>query len=230
MSATLDPVTQHHVNQMIDALLGEFGDRFDRAQIEGLMSDSVTQLAGRANVADFLPVLAYRFTRERLGSLSRTGTGLDIVFVSLSGGGRGQLAAALTTLLSGGAVSAHSAGTAEHGVVDPTVAEVIAELGIDTAELFSRPVSGEVLASADVVVTLGLSVGVVHTPEGVRREDWRVGDPVGASIEEARRVRKDIERRVRALLEELEVAVVEIDGQNAAHPVAPTGSSADSAT
>lgn len=231
MNATLDSVTQHHVDEMTEALAREFGDRFDRKQIEGLMSDSVAQLAGRANVADFLPVLAYRFTRERLGSLSRTsGTGVDVVFVSLSGGGRGQIAAALTTLLSGGAVSAHSAGTAEQGVVDPTVGEVVAELGIDTSEFFSRPVSGEVLASADVVVTLGLSVGVVHTPEGVRREDWRVGDPVGASIEEARRVRKDIERRVRALLEELEVTVVEIEGQNTAHQVAPTGRSADTAS
>ena len=75
----------------------------------------------------------------------------------------------------------------------------------DTSESFTRPVSTEVLASADVIVTMGLSVGVVETPDGVRREDWRVGDPVGATIEEARRVRDDIERRVRTLLEELEV-------------------------
>jgi arsenate reductase (thioredoxin) len=203
MDGTVDAVTQHHVDEMVDALVAEFGDRFDREQIEELMRDSVNQLAGRAQVADFLPVLGYRFTRERLGSLSRASETLDIVFVSLSGGGRGQIAAALTTMLSDGTVSAHSAGTAEEGVIDPAVEQAITELGIDTSELFSRPVSGEVLSRADVVVTLGLSVGVVHTPEGVRREDWRVGDPVGASIEEARRVRDDIERRVRTLLTEL---------------------------
>jgi hypothetical protein len=80
---------------------------------------------------------------------------------------------------------------------------VIRELGFDTSDLFTRPVSAEVLTSADVVVAMGLSVGVVETREEVRREDWRVGDPVGATIEEARRVRNDIERRVRTLLDEL---------------------------
>jgi arsenate reductase len=204
----MDSVTRHHVDQMAERLVTEFGDRFERAEIEGLMADSLEQLAGSAQVPDFLPVLAYRFTRERLGSMGRTpGTGWDVVFVSLSGGGRGQVAAALTTLLSGGGVTAHAAGTSRHGVLEPTVEEAIRELGIDTSELFVRPVSSDVLAAADVIVTMGHSVGEVELPEGARREDWRVGDPVGASLDEVRRIRDDIERRVRELLVELQVPV-----------------------
>lgn len=206
METLLDPVTQEHVRKMVDSLVGEFGDRFERAKIEELMSDSVSQLAGRAAVNDFLPVLAYRFTRERLGSLARSrGTGWDVVFVSLSGGGRGQIAAALTRHLSGNLVTVHSAGTSTQGDIDPAVEAVIAELGIDTSESFARPVSSDILGSADMVVTMGHSVGAVELPEGIKRADWRVGDPVGASVEEARRVRDDIERRVRDLLEELKV-------------------------
>jgi arsenate reductase (thioredoxin) len=149
-------------------------------------------------------VLAHRFTRERLLSLTRTRDGtVDIVFVSLSGGGRGQIAAALTRLLGGDNVSVHAAGTSAPAVIDPSVATVIGELGVDISEAFARPVTTEVIASADVVVTMGLSVGVVDTVGDVRREDWRVGDPMGASVAEARRVRDDIERRVRALLEDL---------------------------
>lgn len=53
---------------------------------------------------------------------------------------------------------------------------------------------------------MGHSVGIIDIPEGVRREDWRIGDPIGAPIEEIRRVRSDIEYRVRALLTELGVA------------------------
>ena len=148
--------------------------------------------------------LSYRFARERLAAVARTRGGqLDVVFVSLSGGGRAQLAAALTTRLSGGKVLAHCAGTATNGDVDPAVELVIGELGIDTSELFARPVSNEVIGSADVVITMGLSVGVVDPPADVRREDWRVGDPSGATVDEARRVRDDIERRVRTLLDEL---------------------------
>jgi arsenate reductase (thioredoxin) len=170
------------------------------------MADSLRQLTGSAQVAEFLPVLAYRFTRERLRSLGRTaGTSWDVVFVSLSGGGRGQMAAALTTLLSDGKVTAHAAGTSQHGILDPTVEEVIRELGVDTSEFFARPVSADVLAAADVIVTMGHSVGAVDLPEGPKHQDWRIGDPVGAGLEETRRVRDDIERRVRSLLAELRV-------------------------
>ena len=155
MSEALGEVTRHHVEEMTDALVGEFGDRFDREQIAALMQDSVARLAGQAEVEDFLPVLAHRFTRERLSSLARSGEArLDIVFVSLSGGGRGQIAAALTTLLSNGSVSVHAAGTASGGVIDPSVQAVIDELAIDTSDAFNRPVSTEILSSADVVVTM----------------------------------------------------------------------------
>jgi arsenate reductase (thioredoxin) len=206
METGVDPVTQHHVEEMVDRLVAEFGDRFERDRIAELMEDSVAQLASSAHVPDFLPVLAYRFTRERLGSIGRApGTSSDVVFVSLSGGGRGQMAAALTTLLSEGAVTAHAAGSSRHGVLDPTVETVIRELGVDTSEFFVRPVSSDILAAADVIVTMGHSVGNVELPEGVKHQDWRVGDPVGASIEETRRVRDDIERRVLALLVELRV-------------------------
>jgi protein-tyrosine-phosphatase len=56
---------------------------------------------------------------------------------------------------------------------------------------------------------MGHSVGVVDIPSDVRHEDWRIGDPVGAPIEEIRRVRDDIEYRVRDLLGELGVTPAE---------------------
>jgi arsenate reductase (thioredoxin) len=206
VSSTIDPATQHHIDEMVNTLCEEFGERVERVRIEELMADSIRQLAGEARVEEFLPVLAYRFTRERLTSLGRTpGTGWDVVFVSLSGGGRGQIAAALTSALSEGKVTPHAAGTSRHGVLDRKVEMVIRELGLDTSEVFVRPVSNDILRSADVVVTLGHSVGRVEIPEGVKHQDWRVGDPTGATLEEVRRVRDDLERRVRALLAELEV-------------------------
>ena len=39
--------------------------------------------------------------------------------------------------------------------------------------------------------------------QGVRDEDWRIADPVGAPIEEIGRGRGDIEYRVRGLLTQL---------------------------
>jgi arsenate reductase len=222
----IDLVTQHHVEEMVDRLVAEFGDRFEHGRIEELMADSLAQLAEPAQIPDFLPVLAYRFTRERLGSIARTpGIGSDVVFVSLSGGGRGQMAAALTTLLSDGKVTAHAAGASRHGVLDPTVDRVIAELGVDTSEFYVRPVSSDILAAADVIVTMGHSVGEVKLPEGARYQDWRVGDPIGASLQEVRRVRDDIERRVQALLVELRVLPAAEPGDE--HEATPPRDSAE---
>ncbi len=126
-------------------------------------------------------------------------------YSSASAAGRGQIAAALTTLLSENRVAVHSAGTAVHGQIDPGVQAVIAELGVDRDQAFARPVTDEVLRAADVIVTMGHSVGAIDIPEHVRYDDWRVGDPTGAPVDEIRRVRADIERRVKTLLSDLGV-------------------------
>lgn len=84
------------------------------------------------------------------------------------------------------------------------------ELGVDLSEAFAKPLSREVLAAADVVVTMGRSVGSVDIPASTRHVDWRVGDPTGASLDEARRVRDDIDRRVLDLLENLDAETTPI--------------------
>ena len=97
------------------------------------------------------------------------------------------------------------AATSTSAEIDPRVRAVIAELDLDPDEEFARPVTDEVLRGADVIVTMGHSVGQIEIPPGVRHEDSRIGDPIGASIQEIRRVRDDIEYRVRALLTDLGV-------------------------
>lgn len=213
MKTSPDWATQRHAEQMVDKLCAEFDGAFDRTEIEGVMRDSNARLSDGARVTDFIPLMAYRFTRERLNAINRargmeTSTTRDVVYVSLSGGGRGQIAAALTAQLSGKQVSVHSAGTAAQAEIDPQVRTVIQELGVDPDQAFARPVTGDVLRGADVIVTMGHSVGQIAIPEGVRHEDWRIGDPIGAPIDEIRRVRADIEYRVRALLTQLDVPAV----------------------
>jgi protein-tyrosine-phosphatase len=210
MTVSIDEITQHRIATRVDELCAEFGEHCDRPLIEALMDDSVLRLAATAHLVEYVPIMAFRLTRERLQSLARARAeqphgDWDVVYVSLSGGGRGQLAAALTTLLSDHRVEVHSAGTAVAGQIDPGVRTVITELGCDLQDAFARPVTEEVLRGADVVVTMGHSVGLVDIPEHVRHEDWRVGDPTGAPIDEFRRVGMDIERRVRTLLAELGV-------------------------
>jgi arsenate reductase len=208
VSNELSPVTQQHVDRAVDALVDEFGDVHSRETIEGVMENSVSQLAGSAEVHDFLATLAHRFTRERLKAMARAHGPEralpEVLFVGLGDSGRGQIAAALVTLRSEGRVVAHSAGSTAAVQVDPAVVEVMQELAVDLTEAYAKPLSSEVLQAADVVVTMGRSVGSVEIPEGTRHIDWRVGDPTGASVDEARRVRDDIDRRVQDLLAELD--------------------------
>lgn len=207
-SNELSPVTQQHVDRAVDSLVDEFGDTHSRETIEHVMEDSVAQLAGSAEVDDFLATLAHRFTRERLKAMGRAHGPEralpDVLFIGLGDSGRGQIAAALVTLRSEGRVVAHSAGRSAGVQVDPAVVAVMQELAVDLSEAYAKPLSPEVLEAADVVVTMGRSVGSVEIPEGTRHIDWRVGDPTGASVDEARRVREDIDRRVQELLAELD--------------------------
>jgi arsenate reductase (thioredoxin) len=210
VTAGLDPVTRHHIDKAVDALVEEFAGEVARADVERLMQDSITQLARGTEVEDFVPTLAHRFTRERLkavtgrtvGELSAT----EVLFVGLGDSGRSQMGAALLTLRSEGRVVAHSAGSIAVAAVEPAVVEVMVELGVDLSEAYAKPLSAEIVEAAGVVVTMGRSVGVVSIPEGTRHEDWRVGDPTGAPVDEVRRVRDDIDRRVQELL-------VQIDAQ-----------------
>jgi arsenate reductase (thioredoxin) len=204
----LSPVARLHIEKAVAELAEEFGHHQSRATIERIMDDSLRRLVrDGSQVEDFMPALAYRFTRERLKALARAhgpeDAEPDVLFIGLEDTGRGQMAAALLTLRSEGRVVAHSAGSKVGASVDPAVIEVMAELGVDLSEAYAKPLAPEVVGAADVVVTMGRSVGVIEIPTDKRHEDWRVGDPTGASVDEVRRVRDDIDDRVQALLAEL---------------------------
>lgn len=198
------PATQHHAEKALEALQEEFGDVHDDETIVRVMDDSLTRFAS-APLEDFIPVLAYRLSRERLRAIARAAGKVPrdrpaILFVGLEGRGRSQMAAALAELRSEGKVFAHPVGTHIRIELDDTVVEVMGELGCDLQQAYPVPLTDDVLAGADVVVTLGRSVGEVDVPEGVRHDDWRIGDPVGAPLDEVRRIRDDLDVRVQELL------------------------------
>jgi arsenate reductase len=128
---------------------------------------------------------------------------MPVVFVSLGGGGRAQIGAALLSRAAGAKVNVHTAGSHAEGHVDVNVKAALAELDIDVSEEFTRRLAREVLAGADIVVTTGRIVGAVDTPAETCHVDWRVGDPLGAELDGVRRVVEDIERRVEELAAEL---------------------------
>jgi Low molecular weight phosphotyrosine protein phosphatase len=83
----------------------------------------------------------------------------DVLFIGLGDTGRGQMAAALLTFRAEGRVVAHSAGSEVAADLDPAVVQVMDEIGIDLADAYAKPLASEVIAAADLVVTMGRSVG-----------------------------------------------------------------------
>ena len=128
----------------------------------------------------------------------------EVLFVCVQNAGRSQMAAGLADLLSGGRVRVSSAGSEPAETLNPAVVEAMAELNIDLSREFPKPLSGAAVRSADVVITMGCGDACPIYP-GKRYEDWELEDPAGKSIDAVRRIRDEIEARVRTLLGELDV-------------------------
>jgi protein-tyrosine-phosphatase len=126
----------------------------------------------------------------------------EILFACVRNAGRSQMAAALATLRSGGAVAVRSAGSDPAGRVDPAVVEAMAELGVDLRAETPKALTDEAVREADVVVTMGCGDACPVYP-GKRYLAWDLRDPGGRDLETVRAIRDEIDARVQALLAEL---------------------------
>ncbi|MHB1615409.1 MAG: arsenate-mycothiol transferase ArsC [Actinomycetes bacterium] len=115
--------------------------------------------------------------------------------------GRSQAAAALLRYYAGDRLVVLSGGSQPTDEVNPVVATVLAERGL---QLTDPPRRWDVamVRSADVVVTMGCGDTCPFYP-GKRYEDWDVVDPAGRMPDQVRPIVDDIDRRVRQLLVEL---------------------------
>jgi arsenate reductase (thioredoxin) len=202
----LDPVTRMHVERAAEALQREFEGTFSRDTVARFIAESVDLLGG-ARINVFVPVLAHRFARERLRALGQaenliTKNVPEVLFVCVRNAGRSQMAAALLNHRANGRVHVRSAGSDPGEQINPAVVEALAELGIDVAEEFPKPLTDEVVRAADAVVTMGCGDACPIYP-GKRYLDWELEDPEGQPLDVVRRIRDDIDSRVQQLLREL---------------------------
>jgi protein-tyrosine-phosphatase len=126
----------------------------------------------------------------------------EVLFVCVHNAGRSQMAEALLRMRANGRVRVRSAGSDPADRINPKVSSAMAELGVDVTEAVPRPLIDEVVRAADVVITMGCGDACPVYP-GRRYEDWELDDPAQASLDEVRRIRDEIDERVRILLDEL---------------------------
>ncbi|MFG2004890.1 arsenate reductase ArsC [Spirillospora sp. NPDC048911] len=126
----------------------------------------------------------------------------EVLFVCVHNAGRSQMAAALLDHHAAGRVRVRSAGSAPADSINPAVRAVMRELGLDLSKRFPKPLTGQAVQAADVVITMGCG-DVCPVFAGKRYLDWQLPDPAGLPPEQVRPIRDEIDARVRALLAEL---------------------------
>ncbi len=126
----------------------------------------------------------------------------EVLFVCVHNAGRSQMAAGLLDKLAEGRVHVRTAGSDPADEINPAAVEAMAEVGVDLSQEFPKPLTDEVVRAADVVITMGCGDACPIYP-GKRYEDWKLDDPAGQPLETVRRIRDEIESRVRTLLDEI---------------------------
>lgn len=120
-----------------------------------------------------------------------------VLFVGHRNAARSQMAEAFAQLHAGDRLEAESAGLQPAAGLDPDVLRAMAERGVDLA--FRRP-----RGLAEASGPFDLVVQVAREGDGVaaggRVERWGLEDPAGKPWEIVRRVRDEVEARVRELL------------------------------
>lgn len=198
---------QAALTRAADHLAEQYRGILSTQTVERVVFESYTALRRTARINTHLVTLAGRFAADRLAALAQAdgAAGKDVpevLFICVHNAGRSQMAAALLARQGAGRVHVRSAGSAPTASINATVTEVMAEIGIDLGREFPKPLTDDVVAAADVVVSMGCGDACPIYP-GKRYLDWTVADPDNQPAETVRLIRDDIDRRVAQLLTEL---------------------------
>ncbi|MCW3158188.1 arsenate reductase ArsC [Micropruina sonneratiae] len=197
------------LKQAAARLADEFTGLYGPETIERFLASSFDQFADRAKVTKFLPMLAERFARQRLHALARVeGFHTDgkpvVLFLCTHNAGRSQMALGFFQALTGDKAVAWSGGSEPGLEINPTALTAMAERGIDITHEFPKPWTDETVRAADVVITMGCGDACPIFP-GKRYESWELDDPHGQDLDTVRRIRDDLERRVRTLISSIDL-------------------------
>lgn len=189
----------------VESLAAEFAGVFSRHTVSDCVHDSFRALLP-AKVATYVPLLAHRFARERLHAAARITRPAEqrtplVLFICTGNSGRSIMAAAALRHAANGTATAASAGTAPAGEVQPEVLAALAERGVDASEEFPKPLTPEVVESADVVVTM--CDDACEVLPGRRYLNWDFPDPHGQDLPEVRDILDAVSDHVSTLLMEL---------------------------
>jgi protein-tyrosine-phosphatase len=131
-----------------------------------------------------------------------TGSAKRVLFVCVENSNRSQMAEAFARRHGKEKLEAFSAGSRPAGRVSPRAVEFMPEVGYDLGTHHSKGLDSLPEVDFDVVVTMGCGDECPAT-RAQHRHDWDIPDPKELPPEQFRAVRDLIEKKVKALIDDL---------------------------
>lgn len=127
-----------------------------------------------------------------------------ILFVCMGNTCRSQMAEGFAKALGAKKAVVRSAGLSAAGSVNRPTVEAMAEKGIDISGHTSDQITFEMVEWADIIVSMAGVPCSQFCPPSYKglKYDWQIPDPLGRPWEFMRKVRDDIEARVKGLIDE----------------------------
>lgn len=205
------PLDTHVLARTAEHLAERYAGVFSSDLVERMVFESYAALSRTARVRTHLAGLAGHFAADRLAALAHArnaGAGPQqaavpqVLFLGEHDTGRAQVAAALLADHAGETITVRSAGLLPGAALEPLVVAALAERGIGTEDLYPKPVTDDVVAGADWVITFGTLHGI-PVPAGATHQDWDVEDVLEADPDMVHAVVEELEARVQALYEQI---------------------------
>ncbi len=137
---------------------------------------------------------------------------VNVVVLTPWNGARGQMAEVFLRHYGGPDMNVISCGTSPSGLVRPEAVQVMYErgLGIPGGQL-PKLLLREYIDVADYIILMG-NLARAAIPKDTRAKvlEWKVEDPLGTELDRWRRVRDDIEAKVKEFLQQVGISVVQV--------------------
>ncbi|KER06943.1 Arsenate-mycothiol transferase ArsC2 protein [Marine Group I thaumarchaeote SCGC AAA799-E16] len=129
----------------------------------------------------------------------------DVLFVCVENAGRSQMAEAFFRKYAPAKYNVISAGTAPSSQLNPTVVEVMKEVGIDMTQQSPKTLSNDMIENSSKTINMGCmdkeSCPALFVKDVL---DWNISDPKEKSIDDVREIRDQILKEVLQLVQSLE--------------------------
>jgi len=126
-----------------------------------------------------------------------------LLFVCVENSCRSQMAEAFARIQGKGELEIYSAGSRPSGKVNQKAIESMREIGYDLAKHASKSLAEIPAVEYDFVVTMGCGDECPYV-RAKHREDWNIRDPKNLSPNQFRKIRDEIEKKVKDVLSRIE--------------------------